>query len=43
VESIACPAPADAAVDILQANGYLLDTPVSVGYVRALKHYVDPV
>jgi multimeric flavodoxin WrbA len=44
VEVVARPALTASAVDVLQADGYLLGTPVNIGYMSgALKHFFDQV
>jgi NAD(P)H-dependent FMN reductase len=44
VEVVARPALAASAVDVLEADGYLLGTPVNLGYLSgALKHFFDLV
>ena len=44
VEVIVRPALTAAAVDVLQADGYLLGTPANIGYMSgALKHFFDGI
>ncbi|MFC5751713.1 flavodoxin family protein [Actinomadura rugatobispora] len=44
VEVVARPALTASAVDVLEADGYLLGTPVNLGYLSgALKHFFDLV
>jgi NAD(P)H-dependent FMN reductase len=44
VEVVVRPALAATAVDVLEADGYLLGTPVNLGYVSgALKHFFDQI
>jgi multimeric flavodoxin WrbA len=44
VEVVVRPALSATAVDVLEADGYLLGTPVNLGYVSgALKHFFDQV
>jgi multimeric flavodoxin WrbA len=44
VEVVVRPALAATAVDVLEADGYLLGTPVNLGYLSgALKHFFDQV
>ncbi|GAA4075530.1 flavodoxin [Actinomadura miaoliensis] len=44
VEAVARPALTCTAVDVLEADGYLLGTPVNLGYLSgALKHFFDTV
>ncbi|MBX6769831.1 MAG: flavodoxin family protein [Actinomadura rubrobrunea] len=44
VEVVSRPALTCAAVDVLEADGYLLGTPVNLGYLSgALKHFFDTV
>lgn len=44
VEVVTRPALTASAVDVLEADGYLLGTPVNLGYISgALKHFFDQV
>src|ERR1700745_3297886 len=44
VEMVVRPALTAAAVDVLQASGYLLGTPANIGYMSgALKHFFDGI
>ena len=44
VEVVVRPALAATAVDVLQADGYLLGSPVNLGYISgALKHFFDQI